>query len=233
MKEGRNIKSSAVSSFFNNCLTTRLISLPRWVVALSFIICHLSFSPTGAHAQNTKVRFGIKGGININEFSFSGDDFKKDNRAGFFVGPTLTFGLPVIGLGAEICGLYDYRTVKINGESIDQKTLDVPLNVHYTVGFSETACAFLAAGPQFSFALDDDVFSFTDNTLGEVNWQLNDTALSFNVGGGFIINHLQIGVSYNIPISKTCDFDWSDATEKVFHAHSKSKGWQLSAAYFF
>ena len=111
--------------------------------SLLFILCSLLFVSVGA--QNTKVRFGIKGGININEFSFSGDDFKKDNRAGFFVGPTLTFGLPVIGLGAEICGLYDYRTVKINGESIDQKTLDVPLNVRYTVGFSETACAFLAA----------------------------------------------------------------------------------------
>ncbi|MCR4853668.1 MAG: PorT family protein [Prevotella sp.] len=207
--------------------------MTRWMLVLSLVVCFLTLVPTELQAQTTKVRFGIKGGFNVNEFSFSDDVFKKDNKAGFFVGPTLSFGLPVFGLGADISGLYNIKKMEANGEDIDYKTLDVPINVRYSIGFSETSCIFAFAGPQVSFALGDNVLSFKDNDLGDVNWKLKDSAFSFNVGGGLLINHLQLSASYNVPIGNTSDFDWDDATEKVFHAHSKSKGWQIAAAYFF
>ena len=186
-----------------------------------------------AQAQTTKVRFGVKGGLNISEFSFSDKVFNSENKMGFFVGPTLTFGLPVVGLGADISALYNERKAELNGSDVKQKSLDIPVNVRYSIGFSEEACLYFAAGPQFSFALGDKALSFKGNDLGDVDWEFKNTAFSFNVGGGFIINHLQISASYNIPIGTTGDYTWKDTVDKVFHADSKIKGWRIAAAYYF
>ncbi len=195
----------------------------------------LMMLPASASAQSTKVHFGFKGGLNINEFSFDDDVFKTDNKVGFFIGPSLTFGLPFMGLGADISALYNQKKMDAGDESIKQQTIDVPVNVRYSIGFSETSCIFVAAGPQVSFAIGDKELTFKNakDTAEEMNWKLSDSAFSFNVGGGLVMNHLQLGVSYNIPIGKTSEFSWSETTDKVFHADSKSKGWQISAAYYF
>ena len=67
-----------------------------------------------------------------------------------------------------------------------------------------------------------------------MDWKFKNTTLSFNVGGGIVINHLQLSATYNIPIGKTSEFTWKDATDKVFHdGDSKVKGWQIAAAYYF
>jgi hypothetical protein len=56
---------------------------------------------------------------------------------------------------------------------------------------------------------------------------------SINVGvGAKLINHLQIGVNYNIPLGKTAEYDGVvDAIGGAFSA--KTKTWQVSAAYLF
>lgn len=229
-----------------------------FVLALSAVLFPLFSSP--ARAQSNQVHFGVKGGLTINEFSFSNDVFNSDNKTGFFVGPTFTFGVPFFGLGAELSFLFCQKDMTVEtavdshvitknpGEpvkamsldnfpkvrkTITQKTLDVPINISYSLGFSETACIYAFAGPQFTFALGDNALSFKDNDLRDVDWKLRDTAFSFNVGGGIVINHLQLSANYNVPIGKTGEFSWSDTTDKVFHADSKSKGWRIAAAYFF
>ena len=201
---------------------------------LTIIACLAFLTAVPAQAQTTKLHFGVKGGLNITEFSFSDKIFSAENKMGFFAGPSFYFGLPVIGLGADISGLYNERKVELDGQSVKRKSLDVPVNVRYSFGFSEEACLYFAAGPQFSFALGDKALSLkSDNDLRDVDWEFKNTVLTFNVGGGLVINHLQISASYNIPISKTGDFKWKEATDKVFHGDSKTKGWQIAAAYYF
>lgn len=234
-------------------------SRTKMVIALSFVLCHLSV--ISAEAQSNRVSFGVKGGLNINEFSFSNKVFSSENKTGFFIGPTFTFGVPFFGLGAELSFLYGQKDMSVEttalqhtaiplnsdelqkdlpltdfptvDKTITQKTIDVPLTLRYSLGFSETACIYACAGPQVSFALGDSEKTFKDNGLRDVNWKLSDTAFSFNVGGGLVISHLQLSAAYNIPIGNTGEFSWKDATDKVFHAHSKSKGWRIAAAYYF
>ena len=50
---------------------------------------------------NAGLNFGIKGGYNITNFSLSNlsDNVAKDNQQGFFIGPSLKIGIPVLPVG--------------------------------------------------------------------------------------------------------------------------------------
>ena len=48
-----------------------------------------------AMPANARLKFGLKGGLNINKVSFSQSDLKSDNQTGFFVGPTVQFTTPL------------------------------------------------------------------------------------------------------------------------------------------
>ena len=74
----------------------------------------LMMTATTAHAQ---VRFGLKGGVNLTNFSFNnGLDNVLDasNRTGFYIGPTLFVKVPLVGLGVDGSVLYDQREAKIS-----------------------------------------------------------------------------------------------------------------------
>lgn len=47
-------------------------------------------------------KFGLKGGLNVTNMSFSKDVVDVSNRAGFFIGPTAKFTVPIVGLGFDI-----------------------------------------------------------------------------------------------------------------------------------
>ena len=68
---------------------------------------------TSAQAQ---IKFGLKGGLNVTDMSLSRKVFDADNQAGFFIGPTVKFTLPVMGLGIDAAALYDQRQAKVKGE---------------------------------------------------------------------------------------------------------------------
>ena len=89
---------------------------------------------TSAQAQ---IKFGLKGGLNVTDMSLSRKVFDADNQAGFFIGPTVKFTLPVMGLGIDAAALYDQRQAKVKGEvgyeqiyieerSLDSKYINIP-----------------------------------------------------------------------------------------------------------
>ena len=110
------------------------------------------------------INFGIKGGYNITNFSFSEDVIAKDNQQGFFIGPSLKIGIPVLPIGFEIAALYDQRDAKLEGEKISQKSINIPINVRYELGLGDMAGIYVAAGPQFGFNIGDKKFSFSNAT---------------------------------------------------------------------
>ena len=193
------------------------------------------FGITGIQAQTQTFRIGVKGGVNLTEFTFKNDDFKADNRTGFFIGPIVHVNLPLVGLGLNIAGLYNQKESKVNGaETIKHKTFDVPLNLRYAINFTGNAGIFFEAGPQIAFTLGDRALKYHDNDLADVNWRFNDSDISANVGGGLTLGHLQLGVNYNLPLGKTGEFEWNGTTEhQLLHTSSKAKTWQVSAAWFF
>ena len=175
------------------------------------------------------LNFGIKGGYNITNFSFSEDVIAKDNQQGFFIGPSLKIGIPVLPIGFEIAALYDQRDAKLEGEKISQKSINIPINVRYELGLGDMAGIYVAAGPQFGFNIGDKKFSFSNAN----DYKMKDSNLSLNLGAGIrLVSHLEIGFNYNIALGKTGEFNEVDGAKNLV-GNGKANSWQISAAYYF
>ena len=197
------------------------------VIALVVLAAAMSLT-----AQAQGIKFGVKGGLNITKVTFSKDIVSSDNKTGFFVGPSLKLSLPM-GFGADIAALYDERSADVTGynpessgtgnETIKQKSIQIPVNFRYNIGLGSTAAVYLAVGPQFGFPVADKVY---DTKFGE--YRLKNANLSINFGAGLtLMNHLEIGLTYNLAAGKSGEFkDWNDVD-------THNNAWQISAAYFF
>lgn len=187
---------------------------------------------------NAQLKFGIKGGLNITEMSLSNDVFETSNRTGFFIGPTIKFTLPIVGLGIDASALYDQREGEVNVEADDntlvstrlkQKSINIPINLRYDIGLGSLAAVYLAAGPQFGFNVGDKNQSLYKDVA---EWRLNTSNFSVNVGAGvMLLGHLQVGANYNIVCGKTGEITVLDGAESVLRGRSNT--WQISAAYYF
>ena len=199
-----------------------------------FVLLVLSLTMTMAAQAQTGVKFGVKGGLDIQNMKFDESVFNTDNKVGWFVGPTLQISLPVGGLGIDIAGLYDQKTTDVNGESIKQKNILVPVNARLKLGLGSTAGLYVAAGPQFAFNVGDDEFKWKKDDI-ENTFQLKKSAFSVNLGAGvYLSEHLEIGFAYNIALGSTADATWKKATDAALHDDdTKPKSWQISAAYYF
>lgn len=193
-----------------------------------------------AMPSKAQISFGVKGGINVTNMKFSKDVIDAKNQSGFFIGPTVKFKLPLVGLGLDGAILYDQREadtdafVGDNEESetakIKQKSINVPINLRYTVGLGDLAGIYFAAGPQFGFNVGD-------KHLFDNSFKMKSSNLSVNVGAGVrLFNHLEIGANYNIACGKTGEFEFDgieDIGENIGKLNMKSNSWQISAAYYF
>lgn len=187
---------------------------------------------------NAQLKFGIKGGLNITDMSLSNDVFETSNRTGFFIGPTIKFTLPIVGLGIDASALYDQREGEVNVEADDntlvstrlkQKSINIPINLRYDIGLGSLAAVYLAAGPQFGLNVGDKNQSLYKDVA---EWRLNTSNFSVNVGAGvMLLGHLQVGANYNIVCGKTGEITVLDGAESVLRGRSNT--WQISAAYYF
>lgn len=175
-----------------------------------------------AMPAQAQLHFGVKGGLNLSKASFSDvkANFKKDNFTGFFIGPMAEFNIPVVGLGVDASLLFAQRGIKISDggkeSTVKQNGLDIPVNLKYNIGLGSLLGLYVAAGPDFYF--DFEKTSKVDKKKAEVG---------INVGAGVkLLNHLQVGANYNIPLGKTASFEDVEGSYKT-------KTWQVSVAYIF
>ena len=192
------------------------------------------FSAMAMAVQAQNVKFGVKGGLDIQDMKFDNSVFNTDNKLGWFAGPTLQVSLPIGGLGIDIAGLYNQKKYEVNGESIKQQSILVPVNARLNLGIGSTAGLYVAAGPQFSFNIGDDKFEWKKADV-ENTFQLKKSAFSVNLGAGiYFSDHLEIGFAYNIALGSTADATWGKATDPAaLNDDTKPKSWQISAAYYF
>lgn len=191
-----------------------------------------------AITANAQLKFGLKGGLNVSSMSFDKDVFESSNRTGFFLGPTLRFNLPVVGLGFDLSALYNQRKSEISAsssasgeaETLKTKSIEVPLNVRYGIGLSSIANIFFFAGPQVGFNVGDKEHKLTSNST----WTLSDSNFSVNLGAGVtLLSHLQLSANYNIACGKTGDVTFSDAVSSITKSSGRSNSWQIGLAYYF
>lgn len=187
-----------------------------------------------AMPASAQLKFGVKGGLNITDMSLSSDVFETSNRTGFFIGPTVKFTLPIVGLGIDASALYDQRESELTNADnevtkIKQQAINIPINLRYDIGLGSLAAVYLAAGPQFGFNVGDKNQTLFDDVA---DWKLNSSNFSVNVGAGvMLLSHLQVGANYNIVCGKTGKITYLDGVESALRGRSNS--WQISMAYYF
>lgn len=201
---------------------------------------------TFTQSANAQIKLGVKGGLDITKFSLNKDIFDVNNRTGWFIGPTIKFTLPVVGLSMDISGLYDQRSSNIqmiDGSTevttLKNKTIQVPVNLRLGAGIGSTANVFIFAGPQFGFNVGDRDFTYIKDNVANI-FQLNKSTLSVNVGAGATLNsHLQVTAEYNISVGDTSDATVINVLNTTvdnlniekYNGHANS--WQIALAYFF
>ena len=101
-----------------------------------FTLVTLVVALFAANTANAQLKFGLKGGLNITNMSFDSDVVAQSNQEGFFVGPTVKFSIPVVGLGFDLAALYDQRDAKIDDTTVSQRSINIPLNLRYNIGLN-------------------------------------------------------------------------------------------------
>lgn len=184
---------------------------------LVVILCLFIAVPSQA-----QIKFGLKGGLDISKL----DTKVSDNTTGFFVGPMLDVTLPIIGLGIDVAALYSQSGIDVNNKSSEKlKSVEIPVNLKWTLGLGSTFGVFIAAGPQFGFSINDGWKQLMEES--------NKSFVSVNVGAGLkLLRHLQVGVNYNIGASKLGDMI-VDSSEGKLRSGIRKNSWQVSLAYMF
>ena len=180
-----------------------------------------------------EVKFGVKGGLNLTSMSFDSKAFDKSNQAGFFIGPTIKFTLPIVGLGFDASALYDQRKSSVKSVTdeemgIKEQSIQIPVNLRYGIGLGSTASIYFFAGPQFGFNVGDKTIK--DVSSGE--WTFKSSTISANVGAGLmLLGHLQVSVNYNFGLGKTGEFEEFSVPSTI--TDGKMNAWQIAATYYF
>ena len=167
-----------------------------------------------AMPSNAQVKFGIQAGLNMTNVSASDLNGTVKSRTGFFVGPTVKFSLPIVGLGIDASALYDQREGKAEvagqTETVKSQSIQVPINLRYGIGLG-VAEVFAFAGPQFGFNIGGKKGVFNDMA----DWTLKSSNFSANVGlGATILGKLQAKINYNVALGKTGEFESVSSTVK-------------------
>ena len=183
-----------------------------------------AFAMLMAIPTQAQVNWGLRAGANIVNMKMSSDVFSSKNNAGFYVGPTVKFTVPIVGLSFDASALYDQRTAKVvdnadgDTEERKQQTIQIPINIRYGWGLSSMANVFLFAGPQFGFNLSKH---YSD-------WTWKSSQFSVNVGvGATVLSHLELKANYNFVVGK------SAVAYDNFLGNSRFNSWQVRLGYYF
>lgn len=180
-----------------------------------------------AMPMNAKIKFGVKGGLNISSVHFNKDIIDSDNVTGFQIGPMVETTLPLVGLGVDAAVLYSQKGWKLKASddiSTDLKSnyLDIPVNLKWKFGLPAVK-GYLAAGPYIGFRLGGD--DILDDLLGQVKEKTFAAGLNFGAGVE-LISLLQVGVNYGLGLTDNYSISKYDVS-------SKNCGWSITAAILF
>ncbi len=193
---------------------------------------------TLSSASFAKVRFGLEGGAYINKMKLNKSIVDADNRAGFFIGGKVKGSLP-LGFGVDGALLYSNRTAEFDTEKNEYtKTFNyitVPINVRWQLGTDKLA-PYIATGPQWDFYIGNSKLYTSEGLKATFEHNM----ISWNIGIGLmLLNHVQIGFSWNFPITNSgkltkevVDELTGDIKESI-STNMKNKEWSIRVNYYF
>lgn len=200
---------------------------------------------TAVPAAAQSFSWGVTAGMNLSKLSISGNvkqtalqNFSTDNKAGWYVGPKITFNT-VIGLGVDASLQYSELNLSIDGESEKYRTVEIPLNLRYTLGLGSIASVYVATGPQFGFGLQNMSWENMLLGYGPSNFSKNNMTTTWNIGAGVrLLKHLEVGVGYNFALTGMGKTIFDNSTGLVgasndYQLRYKTNTFQVQAAYYF
>ena len=141
----------------------KIVSLA--LLALSFLISAPAYA-------DEPLKFGVKAGLNVSDFRFNSDVFDKSNQVGWFIGPTVKFTLPVVGLGMNMRSTYALKNS----------------NFSVNLGFGVTAFKHLQVSANYNIAC---------GKTGDATWKTaTDAATSVFEKKGSRNSSWQLGLAY-------------------------------------
>ena len=193
----------------------------------------LNFYAAEAGAQ---IRLGVKGGYNYTNWKFGKFDIKKEDKNGFFIGPTLKVALPTkssIGVSLNVSGLYDQRKVRVGDDNpvdVTAKMVAVPVNFQIDLLRGSSLELFAYAGPEFDFSLKND-----DKIIEAAKtWKFKESGFSLNAGAGILLlRFLQLSVNYNLVCRSTNEITMENVTDDVKSFKTKANTGHVALTVYF
>lgn len=198
----------------------------------------------GISAQAGDVfRFGPRLGMEVNSMRLNSGIFQNDNRAGFTGGLEMEATIPVVNLGFDLSVMYVHRVNRnaaLNaGIPADDAALiasdnyrnrdyiEIPLNLKYKIGLpvvGRIVTPYVFTGPSFAvLASKREITNAYKNKAFDLAW---------NFGIGLqLVNHLQIGASYGLGLTKTVETLTS--YQGAAPIEGKNNYWTVTAAWLF
>lgn len=188
------------------------------------------------------LKFGIKGGVTVNDLKFSEDILKADNRCGYTVGLMTKFTAPVINIGFDASVMFTHRVSKLEGFSVTDPDgvamevfdgtmksdyIEIPINFRWDIGLpvvGKFVTPFLTTGPDLSFLVSKE------NANEAWKKHTFDFAWNFGVGVMFV-NTVQIHASYGLGLNNAASSDAALYGKNIFDG--KNRFWTVTAAVLF
>ena len=197
-------------------------------------------------AQAFSFDWGITGGYNLTKLKLKGGTnqlYESDNRSGWFIGAKANIGL-AMGFGLDGALIYSQNKLNMKDDYADQdvsrnrtnRTMEIPLNLKYSIGLGSVANIYATTGPQFDFNLNDNNWNITSESYtGTFNREKMST--SWNVGAGVkLLSHLDLGIVYNFGISKmgkTVINNLGGDTSWIKNDHVRMNTFKVQMTYYF
>lgn len=182
---------------------------------------------------SAQFKIGPRIGMQVSSLHFDSDLFSSDNRYGFTGGLQAEFMIPAVSVGLDASVMYVRRNDRFMAENssseveVNRDYIDIPINLKWKISvpmISSFLKPYVFTGPDFAFLTSKQAISDA--------WNSKKFSVAWNFGFGVeLINHLQIGASYGIGVSKAAEY--VGVTSGSQDIQGKNRYWTVSAAYLF
>ena len=205
------------------------------VLLLGLFVVLLSVTESSA-----QIKYGVKGGLNLSSVGFDEDVYSINNRAGFFVGPTVLMATPIKEIELDASLLFDQRGVETETPDLDTghhykttttlRQIALPVNLRYNLSPESHTRLFVFAGPQLGLNVGKK-----ESELDNGDMVFDTFSFSMNVGIGMMLSqHIQVSANYNFVCGKNAGI-WINRQLDSGRQVNKSRfnAWQFSVGYYF